>query len=201
MKKLINIVSCLLVIMLFSGCALFRNEAKNWEEGIKGLPMTLQTYDEESNIIDQIKGTSMSIGPDNGFAIIGSEGVREKSSVVNITVGGKGMLHVGSSLIAHESSMINVFEEYGKTVDIENQDRSTPFLNKMVNAMRNITTGNNYLILIRSQTGKPLATFVGDEVTYISTNIDKSTAFLIDGKRLFVYRCDYTVYDLDLLLN
>ncbi|MCM3273784.1 DUF5052 family protein [Paenibacillus elgii] len=55
------------------------------------------------------------------------------------------------------------------------------------------------LILIRSQSGQPLATFVGNKVSYFATDIDKSTAFLIDGKYLFIYRCDYTIYDLSLL--
>ena len=67
----------------------------------------------------------------------------------------------------------------------------------MMNSMKNQTSGNQLAILIRSQTGKPLATFVGDDVSYYSTDVDKSTAFIIDGKFLFVYRCDYTIYHLD----
>jgi hypothetical protein len=69
----------------------------------------------------------------------------------------------------------------------------------MVNGVKNLTTGQKLLILIRSQTGKPLATFAGKDVSYFTTDIDKSTGFIIDGKYLFVYRCDYTVYDLALL--
>ena len=89
--------------------------------------------------------------------------------------------------------------EFSKKVDIENIDRSSPFLNKMVNDMKNLTTGKSKIILIRSQSGKPLATFYGDKVSYFATGIDKSTGIQIDGKYLFIYRCDYTIYDTELL--
>lgn len=113
-----------------------------------------------------------------------------KSGALNITIGGKQIIHVGSSLALYEKGLINVSEEYNKSI---------PFINRMVNDARNLMLGQKKLILIRSQTGKPLATFVGDKVTYFSTDVDKSTGIIIDGKLLFIYRCDYTIYDLDLL--
>ena len=109
------------------------------------------------------------------------------------------MLHVGSSLILREKGLTDVFDEYSKKVDIENQDRSVPFLNSMLNDFKNLTTGKSKVILIRSQSGKPLATFIGDEVSYFATDIDKSTGLIIDDQYLFIYRCDYTIYDLELL--
>ena len=69
----------------------------------------------------------------------------------------------------------------------------------MVNSWGNITTGRSKVVLVRSQSGKPLATFAGDEVSYFSTGIDKSTGIMIDGKYLFIYRCDYSIYDTELL--
>lgn len=109
------------------------------------------------------------------------------------------MLHVGSSLIAYENGLQNIFEEYVQTVDINNFDKSVPFINRMVNDLANYTTGKAKVVLIRSQSGQPLATFAGDDVSYFATDIDKSTGLLIDGNYLFVYRCDYTIYDLALL--
>ena len=91
--------------------------------------------------------------------------------------------------------------EYAKTVDITNQERGVPMLNSMVNSFKNITSGKAKTILIRSQNGKPLATYVGDSVSVFSVDIPKTTAFLVDGKILIVYRCDYTVYDTALLLE
>ena len=64
---------------------------------------------------------------------------------------------------------------------------------------KNDFSGNSYLILVKSQTSEPIATFVGKEIRYSPTSIDKSTSFLIDGKRLFLYRCSYSMYSLKLL--
>ena len=69
----------------------------------------------------------------------------------------------------------------------------------MVNELKNYTTGKDKIILVRSQSGQPLATFAGDDVSYYATDIENSTALLIDGEFLFIYRCDYTIYDTELL--
>ncbi|WP_375709182.1 DUF5052 family protein [Sporosarcina sp. NCCP-2222] len=65
-----------------------------------------------------------------------SEGnTTKKSSVLSLTVGGESVLHVGSSLILHETGLTDVFEEYAKTVDVQNMDRFISFVNRMVNDM------------------------------------------------------------------
>jgi hypothetical protein len=198
--KSLIIIGIVCAATLTSGCNLFKNELGKMKEALKGRTAVIQTYDEESNIIDQIKGKSVSIGTEKKFDIKDEDGkTTDKSSVISLTIGGKSMVHVGSSLIMYEDGLTDVFNEFSKRVDIKNFDRSTPFLNRMLNDMRNITTGKTKVILIRSQSGKPLATFVGDNVSYFATDIDKSTGILIDGKYLFIYRCDYTIYDADLL--
>ncbi|RAV17855.1 DUF5052 family protein [Paenibacillus contaminans] len=200
MKKIMIAIVCVTVALTLSGCNWFSNEAGKFKSALKGREAIIQTYDEDSNIIDRIEGKSIDIGANKSFEIKDSSGETvSKSGVMSLTVGGKTMMHVGSSLILAEKGLTNVFEEYAKTNDITSHDRSVPFVNRMVNGVKNLTTGQKLLILIRSQTGKPLATFAGKDVSYFTTDIDKSTGFIIDGKYLFVYRCDYTVYDLALL--
>lgn len=132
--------------------------------------------------------------------VIDSEGnTIAKSTVINMTIGGKEALHVGSSLIAYQDGLTNIFDEYARKVDIKNNDRSVPFVNRMVNDMKNLTSGKKTIILIRSQSGKPIATFAGNDVSYFASEIDKATEFYIDGKVLLVYRCDFSVYEKDLL--
>lgn len=186
-------------VLMLSGCNLLEYELGNFKEDIKGRPVVIQTFDEDSNPIDKIVGKSVSIAADGEFNLKDSEGnVIEKSSVIGFTVGGKRVTHVGSSLILYEQGLENVIDEYIKNVDLYNSDRSTPFINRIVHDFQNLTTGKDKIILIRSQTGKPLATFIGNDVSYFATDIDKSTGILIDGKYLFIYRCDYTIYDLEL---
>ena len=44
--------------------------------------------------------------------------------------------------------------------------------------------------------------FTGNDVsTFSAKNIPNSTALLIDGKRLFLYRVEFSIYDTSLLGN
>ncbi|MFI3604101.1 DUF5052 family protein [Vagococcus fluvialis] len=202
-SKLLKILPVLVLLtVLLSGCTDLLNWGKDFKQDFKGLDMVIQTYDNDSQLIDSIKGKSVKIEKDTTFDRKDSEGeTRKESKVLSITVGGENMTHVGSSLIAYEDGMTNVFEEYAKTVKIDNQNKSVPMLNSMVNEFQNDFTGKSKTILIRSQNGSPLATFTGDSIRMSDTDVPSSTNFLIDGKRLFVYRCDYTVYDNKLLLE
>ncbi|AHM57560.1 ATPase (PilT family), putative (plasmid) [Peptoclostridium acidaminophilum DSM 3953] len=202
MRKIKLVILGIVSMALLSGCNLAQKEFGEVENTFKGREAVIQTYDEESNIIDQVRGKSISVTSEDKFATKDTEGnITQESSVISLTVGGKSMVHVGSSLIVYEKGLVDIFNEYSKTVDVKNTDRSIPFLNRMINDMKNITTGKSKIVLIRSQSGKPLATFAGENVSYFATEIDKSTGIIIDGKHLFVYRCDYTIYDAELLGN
>lgn len=194
-KRSVLIVLALSVVLL-SGCQDIANMFKGFEENFKGLEMTIQTYDEESNVIDKITGKSVSIKRDKEFD---TDYESKDSSVMKITVGSNEMHHVGSSMIIAETGLENVFEEYTKTVDIENLDRGVPFINTMVNDVKASFTGKEKVILIRSQNGTPLATYSGDKVSLYKTGVPKSTGILIDGQYLFIYRADYTIYDIDMI--
>ncbi|MDU2110739.1 MAG: DUF5052 family protein, partial [Peptoniphilus lacydonensis] len=152
--------------------------------------------DEESQVIDKIIGKSIKIERDSKFDT--SSGTNN-SSVIQVTIGDKELHHVGSSMIVAENGLNNVFEQYATKVDIQNMQHGVPIINSLVNDFKNSFTGKEKLILIRSQNGTPLATYAGSNVSLYSTDVPKSTGLLVDGKYLFVYRCDYTIYDLALL--
>ncbi|MFK7696239.1 DUF5052 family protein [Paenibacillus sp. HJGM_3] len=198
--KAFLILSALASLLVLTSCNMFTNDFGKLKSAFQGRDAVIQTYDEDSNLIDRIAGKSIDIGADDKFAIKDSEGKTvQKSGVLSFTVGGKVMTHVGSSLILAEKGLTDLVAEYAKTNSISNNDRSVPFINRIVNGMQNLTTGKEMIILIRSQSGKPLATYSGNSVSYFATDIDKSTGFIIDGKYLFVYRCDYTIYEKSLL--
>lgn len=203
-KKNINkaLVMALVVSMfLLNGCNSVHMTAKELESKLSGLSVTIRTFDEESQVIDQIHGMSVMVERDTTFDTQTSEGTNKDSSVIKVTIGKNEMKHVGSSLILAEDGLHDLFDEYAKTVDINNMERGIPLVNSIVNSFKNITSGKEKTILIRSQNGKPLATYIGDNVSAFSIDIPKTTAFLVDGKVLIVYRCDYTVYDTALLLD
>ncbi|MDU8954379.1 MAG: DUF5052 family protein, partial [Streptococcus sp.] len=152
--------------------------------------------DEESQVIDKIIGKSIKIERDSKFDT--SSGTNN-SSVIQVTIGDKELHHVGSSMIVAENGLNNVFEKYATKVDIQNMQQGVPIINSLVNDFKNSFTGKEKLVLIRSQNGTPLATYAGNNVSLYSTDVPKSTGLLVDGKYLFVYRCDYTIYDLALI--
>ncbi|MDH6365247.1 hypothetical protein M2139_002249 [Enterococcus sp. PF1-24] len=197
MKKKMQLGLTLLISVVFlSGCQNVRMFFSGFEQSFKGLDMVIQTYDEESQLIDRIEGKSVMIERDETFD---TNEESKDSSVIQVTIGSHEMHHVGSSLIIAEKGLENVFEEYSQKVDVTNLDRGIPFVNSMVNDLKNSFTGKKKVILIRSQNGTPLATYAGDKVSLYETDVPKSTGILIDGEYLFVYRCDYTIYDLALL--
>ena len=200
MKKSISISLVVALVFTLAGCNWFEKKLGDLKEALVGREMIIQTYDENSQLIDRVQGESVSIKADDEFELTDVDGnVVEKSSVLNVTVGGNEIIHVGSSLISHELGLENIFDVYAMSIDLDNIDRAVPFVNRMVIELKNYTTGKDKIVLIRSQSGQPLATFAGDDVSYYATDIENSTALLIDGEFLFIYRCDYTIYDTELL--
>ncbi|MBP2621043.1 DUF5052 family protein [Streptococcus panodentis] len=201
MKKKYLAVSLLsLALLTLSGCQAVENWFKNAQEDWLGLEMTVRTYDENSQLIDRMSGKSLSISRNKEFDSVDAEGnSKEDSSVLKVTLGKYEIDHVGSSLIAEEKGLTDVFAQYQKNVDREENSSSVPVLNRMVSKLKNEFTGKEKVILIRSQNGTPLATYAGNRVSLNKSDAPKTSELLIDGKRLIIYRCDYTIYDRELL--
>lgn len=200
-KMFVLIGAITLMAGLLSGCNAAHMTAKQLESAFAGISVNIRTFDEESQVIDNVNGESVMVERDTTFDTSTSKGSNKDSSVLKITIGEHEMHHVGSSLVMAEDGLYDIFGEYAKTVDINNTDRSIPIINSIVNSFKNVTSGKEKTILIRSQNGTPLATYVGNKVSIFSVDIPKTTAFLVDNKVLLVYRCDYTVYDTALLLD
>lgn len=201
-KKWFVLIAGLMVAMTLGGCALLDDFGSDIRQQWQGLPLTLQTYDYNAQKIDEIKGKSLAISRDTQFDEKDEDGeTTNESKVMKITVGKHLMRHVGSSLISYQDGLTNVMDEYPKKIKAIDDTRSVPFINRFVHAAKDNFSGSKYVILIRSQTGKPIATFAGDHVRVSNTDVPSSTNLLIDGKRLFVYRCDYSIYEKNMLNN
>ncbi|GEO70517.1 DUF5052 family protein [Levilactobacillus acidifarinae] len=198
-----KLIVALLVVstgIMLGGCQAISNLKSDFTQQTIGLPMTVQTYDYDAQKIDTVHGKSLSIKRDAEFDQTDTEGKTiKKSSVLDLTLGGKQITHVGSSLVAYQDGLTNVLDKYPKRENVTNGDSSIPFMNRFVNRCQNAFTGASKVILIRTQTGKPIATFAGKTVSYKATRVPSSTSLLINGKRLFIYRCDFTIYTMDSL--
>ncbi len=199
-KKLAISAVLLTSLLALSACQSIQNWWKNTKEEWIGLEMTVRTFDESSQLIDEMSGKSLSIERNAEFDSVDAEGnSKADSSVLKVTIGQYEMDHVGSSLIAAEEGLEDLFAKYQKTVTVEEEGKAIPVVNRMVSQLKNDFTGKAKVILIRSQNGTPLATYAGDKVSLYTSDAPKTSELLIDGKRLIIYRCDYTIYDRELL--
>ena len=199
-KKLAISAVLLTSLLALSACQSIQNWWKNTKEEWIGLEMTVRTFDESSQLIDEMSGKSLSIERNAEFDSVDAEGnSNADSSVLKVTIGQYEMDHVGSSLIAAEDGLEDLFAKYQKTVTVEEEGKAIPVVNRMVSQLKNDFTGKAKVILIRSQNGTPLATYAGDKVSLYTSDAPKTSELLIDGKRLIIYRCDYTIYDRELL--
>ena len=198
-KNLLLLLTCGFTCIFLAGCQAVDNYLKNLEEDFEGLTMVVRTFDEDSQVIDRIEGKSMSVSRNTDFDKYKNGETTSLGHVLKITIGKHEIDHVGSSLVAEEKGLRDLFAEYRKTVDLKNDDSDIPIINRIVSAYKNDFTGKSKVILIRSQKGTPLATYSGDKVSINDSDIPNTTELLVDGKRLLIYRCDYTIYDLALL--
>lgn len=199
-KKLLLLLTCGFTFVFLAGCQAVDNYLKNLEEDFEGLTMVVRTFDEDSQVIDRVEGKSMSFSRNSDFDKHDNEGkITSLGHVLKITIGKHEIDHVGSSLVAEEKGLHDIFAEYRKTVDLKNDNSDIPIINRIVSAYKNDFTGKSKVVLIRSQKGTPLATYSGEKVSINSSSVPNTTELLIDGKRLLIYHCDYTIYDLALL--
>ena len=199
-KKLAISAVLLTSLLALSACQSIQNWWKNTKEEWIGLEMTVRTFDESAQLIDEMSGKSLSIERNADFDSVDAEGnSNADSSVLKVTIGQYEMDHVGSSLIAAEEGLEDLFAKYQKTVTVEEEGKAIPVVNRMVSQLKNDFTGKAKVILIRSQNGTPLATYAGDKVSLYTSDAPKTSELLIDSKRLIIYRCDYTIYDRQLL--
>lgn len=197
MKKKRLLVACLALALLplLSSCSMISDYTLDLKSKLVGIPFTVSTYDYDGQKIDQIKGKSVHIETYKPMSKKNSSG-DEQSKVIDVEFGGQQMIHVGSSLIANEG-LRNYEDTFSKKVTITDKQRSIPVLSIMYNNFRNDWLSKGKVIMIRSQAGKPIAVYAGNKVRVSATDMPSTTQINVDGHRLFIYRCDYSIYDME----
>lgn len=197
MKKKRLLVACLALALLplLSSCSMISDYTLDLKSKLVGIPFTVSTYDYDGQKIDQIKGKSVHIETYKPMSKKNSSG-DEQSKVIDVEFGGQQMIHVGSSLIASEG-LRNYEDTFSKKVTITDKQRSIPVLSIMYNNFRNDWLSKGKVIMIRSQAGKPIAVYAGNKVRVSATDMPSTTQINVDGHRLFIYRCDYSIYDME----
>lgn len=200
MKKILTVLMAIAVTTTLSSCAAFGAIGESLNRDIDGVPATMSTYTQGGILIDQVIGESFHVSRDENFDSESSDGTSNNdSSVLMISVGKSHISHVGSTLVLAEKGLNDIMAQTGTTVNLVNSTPGKPWLNNLREKHQNLWAGKSKTVLIRSQDGTPVATFTGNKVETFETDVPKSTWFRVDGKYLFVYRADYSLYDNDLL--
>ncbi|MGF3182535.1 DUF5052 family protein [Facklamia sp. P12945] len=199
-KHSLKMALLLALVIALAGCQTIGEFVSGFKQDFIGLTMTVQTYDEQAQIIDSMTGKSVSIERDEEFDSQTAEGsTKADSQVLDIQIGGHTLSHVGSSLIAAEKGLNDLTMDVDNRLDLYDTKSNLPFISRLQDNIGQTFFGKKKTIMVRSQNGTPLAVYSGNKVSYFKTDVPKSTGLLIDGKYLFIYRCDYTIYDNELL--
>lgn len=199
MKRFRVILAAVLAVIVLSSCAGVSMWGEELNRAFNGVEATMTTYDQDGRVVDLVNGQSFRISRDTRFDTTDSDGTSNSDSqVLLISLGDNHISHVGSTLILAEEGVEPLV---GGTSQISfgNYEPGTPILNDIIEMHRNLWEGKAKTLLIRSQDGDPIAVYAGDAVEIFATGVPKSTAFRVDGRLLFVYRADYTIYDTELL--
>ncbi len=190
-----------IVLSAFSlvACNVISNITNKIEGALLGDDYKILSYDDYGNNTLTIQGNRVNIGVFENEANSGSDG--NKSEVLEITVDGHQMLHVGSTAVFAERGINTVADfdfDYLKNATAKGTATVVP-LDRSVNQIKNIL-GNDKVIIIKSQLGVVVGVYEGKSVTVeVPKDLPKMTRLIVDGKSLYIYRADYEIMDRALL--
>lgn len=199
MKLTVAIVTLISVAALATGCNVISNITNRIEGALLGDDYKILSYDDYGNNTLTIQGNRVNIGIFENEANSGADG--NKSEVLEITVDGHQLLHVGSTAVFAERGINTVADfdfDYLKNMSSKGLSTVVP-LDRSVNQIKNFL-GNDKVIIIKSQLGVVVGVYEGKSVTVeIPTDLPKMTRLIVDGKSLYIYRADYEIMDTALL--
>ena len=182
-KKRILIIMVLVVALVTIGCSSLKSELKDFSAEWVGLERTFRVYDDDGNETMVVTGSNTDMQPS------------EVSNVLMIEVDGSRWQHVGSTLIAHETGIENVVEGYRDALNLSGEGGSITSVDKALNQFFSNTTGLERVVIVKTQTGVPIAVYEGDKVLIEESALPQTTKILIDNKRLHVYRADLEIIE------
>lgn len=205
-KRILLIVTCVVCMVSFSGCAWFSSKKNQLKGSLIGVSYTAEFYDNYGALFTTVTGENIDIDgnfvEEQGIASDGTSTTNYSlSSVVTITIDGKQMESCGNTIIFSESGL-------KKDVDFSLEDinstsdgsvTSLTSVAKLVNKFKN-DFGKPTVVVIQSQLGVPICAYSGDEVRWeVPDDLPKMTRLMIDGKALYIHRANFEIIDRDLL--
>lgn len=196
-KRIALVFLAVVLLLSVAGCSAISSFKERIMGSLLGDDFKILSYDDYGNNTLTAQGRNINIGLFENFANTDTNNKGFKSEVLEITVEGKQLLHVGSTMVFAEKGIETVQDydiEYLKDAKTSGQGTLVP-LDRTINHFMNLV-GKKKTIIVRSQMGIIIGVYQGNEVyVEVPSDLPTMTRLIVDGKSLYIYRADYDIFD------
>lgn len=188
-------VMAVLLVLALAGCTKERSALKDTQADLLGLSRSISVYDFNGARTEYYEGDNVRL---------------DKSEIANailITMDGRSMTMVGNTALILEKGIENKLDDPEFMTEFQSiqSELSQPqgsgsgftFLDKRWNKLISGVSGLNRILIVKSESGKIIGVFQGKNVLLESSELEKTTKILIDGKRMHLHRTNYTIIELE----
>lgn len=194
-----SILACGMVITL-TGCGVFDSFMNDAKGRLIGNGYNITGYDNYGAETLSMKGDRIDLQGDTSTDENGNTTVN--SSVITVVIDGKTVESVGDTLIFAQNGL-EPAKDFSK--DYTNVNSNADGLLTLtsvaspLNYYKNLF-GKSRVIVIKSQLGKPITVYTGDNVyCEVPDDLPKTTKCMVDGKALYIHRANYQIIETSLL--
>ncbi len=220
MKRIINVILVIIMALQLSGCGDNHSVtivSENQEVEQNSIVYEAMLYDNYGNNFLNFTGNNFTITPNKvkqwGWNTGGSwTWWYDTSSVVTIEIDGNYIQSCGSTVLFKDTrlemleipSELNIRDAKSDnryTVSVDGEKFKTYLgLTNWWYDMREKGQHGEKVVLIQSQDGYNIGSFIGNDITWqIADALPKTTEIMIDGLPLYIHRCNFTIIDSGLL--
>jgi hypothetical protein len=220
MKRIINVILVIIMALQLSGCGDNHSVtivSENQEVEQNSIVYEAMLYDNYGNNFLNFTGNEFTITPNKvkqwGWNTGGSwTWWYDTSSVVTIEIDGNYIQSCGSTVLFKDTrlemleipSELNIRDAKSDnryTVSVDGEKFKTYLgLKNWWYDMREKGQHGEKVVLIQSQDGYNIGSFIGNDITWqIADALPKTTKIMIDGLPLYIHRCNFTIIDSGLL--
>lgn len=220
MKRIINVISVIIMTLQLSGCGDNHSVtivSENQEVEQNSIVYEAMLYDNYGNNFLNFTGNEFTITPNKvkqyGWNTDGNwTSWYDTSSVVTIEIDGNYIQSCGSTVLFKDTRLEML--EIPSQLSIKNTEMDDKYalsvndetfktylgLTNWWHDMREKGQHGEKLVLIQSQDGYNIGSFIGNDITWqIEDALPKTTKIMIDSLPLYIHRCNFTIIDSRLL--
>jgi hypothetical protein len=222
MRKFKSILLLFLTVFLLVGCGVSENNQEisnnniNSESDEVGIAFQADFYTNDGELWFQTFGESLDMKSNRmkqfGYSTEGFwTSWYETSSIISMYIDGNQIDSCGSTVIFSDINLkpcdINFYANPNKGEQTNDSSIAGDLLMsyakiKLWWLKYKDTHGdvpNSKLVVVQSQTGKPIAMYMGEQVTWQISSLPKTTEVIIDGRTLLIHRANFSVIDTNMI--